>query len=198
MQPVRRIIGRAVPLDRADVDTDQIIPSRWLKRVERTGYGAGLFEDWRKDPGFELSQERYRGAAILVTGPNFGSGSSREHAVWALEDWGFRAIVSPRLADIFKSNCLKVGLVPVEVPAEVARRLIRAVQADPSLLLTVDVEARELRAPAARVAAPFPLDDHSRSRLLEGLDEVGLTLRHEDAIARHEGRRAEWLPRVSS
>jgi 3-isopropylmalate/(R)-2-methylmalate dehydratase small subunit len=194
MQPRRTVTGTALPLERSDVDTDQIIPAVWLKRVERTGFGAGLFAAWRDDPDFVLNQPQYAGARILVAGPNFGTGSSREHAVWALEDYGFAAVVSPRFADIFRSNCTKVGLVPVEVDGETGARLLAAVVADPNLEVTVDVEARTLRAPAAGIEALFPLDDFTRSRLLEGLDDVDLTLRHAEAIAGYEARRPDWLP----
>ena len=194
MDPVRIISGTAAPLDRSDVDTDQIIPSEWLKRVERTGFGEGLFSDWRADPDFVLNQPQYDGAAVLVAGPNFGTGSSREHAVWALTDYGFRAVVSPRFADIFRSNSTKAGLLPVQVDADTGRRLLDAVRADPQLVITIDVEARTLTAPAAGIEATFPLDDHTRWRLLEGLDDIGLTLRHGDAIAAYEASRREWLP----
>src|SRR5262245_22683734 len=131
MEPVRTITGTALPLDRSDVDTDQIIPSVWLKRVERAGFGEGLFSEWRADPTFVLNLPAYAGASVLVTGPNFGCGSSREHAVWALMDYGFRAVVSPRFADIFRTNCTKAGLLPVQVERDVAERLLRGVEADP-------------------------------------------------------------------
>jgi 3-isopropylmalate/(R)-2-methylmalate dehydratase small subunit len=196
MEPVRVVTGRAVPLDRSDVDTDQIIPSDWLKRVERTGFGAGLFAEWRDDPDFVLNRPEYAGATILVAGPNFGTGSSREHAVWALEDYGFRAVISPRFADIFRNNCTKVGLVPAQVDPELGAALLRAVQADPSLEVTVDVERRLVAAPAAGLEGPFALDDFTRWRLLEGLDDIGLTLRHEAAIAAYEAGREDWLPAV--
>jgi 3-isopropylmalate/(R)-2-methylmalate dehydratase small subunit len=194
MEPVRRVRGTAVPLRRSDVDTDQIIPAEWLKRVERTGFGEGLFSAWRRDPDFVLNRPEYAAATILVAGPNFGTGSSREHAVWALQDHGFRAVISPRFADIFRNNCTKAGLVPVEVDAGVARALLDAVESDPALEITVDVEERVVRAPAAGLDAPFPLDDFTRWRLLEGLDDIGLSLRHEDAIAAYEARRPGWLP----
>src|SRR5215212_9587081 len=150
MKPVRIITGTALPLDRSDVDTDQIIPAEWLKRVERTGFGAGLFSTWREnDRDFVLNRAEYAGATILVAGPNFGTGSSREHAVWALEDYGFRAVISPRFADIFRNNCTKVGLVPVTVAPELGEALLRAVEADPDLEITIDVERRTIEAPAA-------------------------------------------------
>jgi 3-isopropylmalate/(R)-2-methylmalate dehydratase small subunit len=194
MEPVRTITGTAAPLRRSDVDTDQIIPSVWLKRVERTGFGEGLFAEWRADPGFVLNQPAYEGAEVLVTGPNFGTGSSREHAVWALLDWGFRAVVSPRFADIFRTNCTKAGLLPVQVDEATADALMAAVEADPALVVTVDVAARTLSAPAAGITGEFPLDDFTRMRLLEGLDDIGLTLRNEEAITAYEARRPAWLP----
>ena len=194
MEPVRTVTGTAVPLDRSDVDTDQIIPSDWLKRVERTGFGAGLFSDWRADPGFVLNQPEYAGAAILVAGPNFGTGSSREHAVWALMDWGFRAVISPAFADIFRSNCTKCGLLPVEVSEGVGPDLLRAVQADPTLVIEVDVASRSIAAPAIGLAAEFPLDNHTQWRFLEGLDDIAITMRHDAAIAAHERSRAAHLP----
>ena len=192
MRAVRRVTGRAVPLDRADVDTDQIIPAHWLKRVERTGYGAGLFEAWRRDPAFVMNDPRYAGAAILVAGANFGSGSSREHAVWALEEAGFRAVIAPRLADIFRANCLKSGLVPVELDADTVATLLRLVATDPRAEITVDVEARTVDAPGVR--ATFALDDHARTRLLAGLDDIAVTLTHADEITEYESSRATWLP----
>ena len=198
MEPVRTITGTAVPLDRSDVDTDQIIPSDWLKRIERTGYGQGLFSAWRSDPDFVLNQARHRDASILVTGPNFGTGSSREHAVWALQDYGFRAVISPRFADIFRTNCTKVGLLPIEVDGATGRTLMDAVATDPDTEITVDVESRRLRVPAVGIDTTFPLDDFTRWRFLEGLDDVGLTLRHVDDIAAHEATRPGWLPTTVS
>ncbi|MEW6153729.1 MAG: 3-isopropylmalate dehydratase small subunit [Actinomycetota bacterium] len=194
MKPVRTITGTALPLDRSDVDTDQIIPSKWLKRVERTGFGEGLFSQWRADPDFVLNQPQWRGAKVLVAGPNFGTGSSREHAVWALTDYGFEAVVSPRFADIFRSNATKAGLLPVQVDGQTGRRLLDAVTADPALVVTIDVEARTLSAAAAGIDTTFPLDDFTRGRLLEGLDDIGTTLRHADAIAAYESARPPWLP----
>ena len=194
MDPVRVITGRAVPLDRSDVDTDQIIPSDWLKRVERTGFGAGLFGEWRDDREFVLNQPQYAGATILVAGPNFGTGSSREHAVWALTDYGFSAVVSPRFGDIFRNNATKAGLVPVQVDASTGRALLDAIVADPTLEVTIDVERRIIAAPAAGIEAPFPLDDFTRYRLLEGLDDIGLTLTHEPAVASYEATRPAWMP----
>jgi len=191
---VRAISGTAVPLDRSDVDTDQIIPSDWLKRVERTGFGQGLFAEWRDDRDFVLNRPEHAGATVLVAGPNFGTGSSREHAVWALMDYGFRAVVSSRFGDIFRNNCTKAGLVPAQIDAGPAEALLRAVQADPSLEVTVDVERLTVSAPAAGIEAPFVLDDFTRFRLLEGLDDIGLTLRHAGAIDSYEQGRPAWLP----
>jgi 3-isopropylmalate/(R)-2-methylmalate dehydratase small subunit len=194
MEPVRRIVGRALPLARADVDTDQIIPSHWLKRLERTGYGPGLFEAWRKDPTFVLNDPRYHGAAILLAGPNFGCGSSREHAVWALLDAGFRAVIAPRLADIFRNNALRNGLVPVEIDAASVEKLVEAVRRDPTTTITIDVGRSTVQADGLR--ATFPLDEFSRTRLVEGLDDIAVTLRHERDISAFEAKRPEWLPRV--
>jgi 3-isopropylmalate/(R)-2-methylmalate dehydratase small subunit len=194
MQPVRSITGTAVPLERSDVDTDQIIPSDWLKRVERTGFGRGLFAEWRDDRDFVLNYEEYAGATILVAGPNFGTGSSREHAVWALEDYGFKAVVSPRFGDIFRNNCTKVGLVPVQVGAELGEALLREIVANPTLELTIDVERLTVSAPAAGLEGTFPLDPFTQHRLLEGLDDVGLTLQHGDVIDAFERARSPWLP----
>ena len=192
MNAVRRVTGRALPLDRANVDTDQIIPAHWLKRVERTGYGAGLFEAWRRDPSFVMNDPRYAGASILIAGPNFGSGSSREHAVWALVEAGFRAVIAPRLADIFRANCLKSGLVPVEIDADAVTTLLRLVESDPRTEITIDVERRTCEAPGVRTS--FALDDHARTRLLEGLDDIAVTLAHADEITKYESSRATWLP----
>ena len=194
MDAVRVVTGRGVPLDRSDVDTDQIIPSDWLKRVERTGFGAGLFAEWRDDRNFVLNKEEYAGATVLVTGPNFGTGSSREHAVWALQDYGFEAVVSPGFADIFRNNCTKVGLVPVQVDARVGRVLLDAIVADPSLEIFIDVVAGTLGAPAAGIETTFPMDEFTRERLINGWDDIGLTLRYSDEIDRYESERPDWLP----
>jgi 3-isopropylmalate/(R)-2-methylmalate dehydratase small subunit len=195
MEAVQIITGTAVPLDRSDVDTDQIIPAEWLKRVERTGFGAGLFSTWREnDRDFVLNRAEHAGASILVAGPNFGTGSSREHAVWALEDYGFRAVISPRFADIFRNNCTKVGVVPVTVEADLGAALLNAVLADPTLEITIDVARRTVEAPAAGLSGTFPLDDFTQWRLLEGLDDVGLTMRNEPDIARYETSRLPFLP----
>ena len=192
MEPFRTHTGTGVALRRSDVDTDQIIPSDWLKRVERTGFGAGLFSEWREDPDFVLQQPQYAGASVLVTGVDFGTGSSREHAVWALQDYGFAAVVSPRFGDIFRNNALKGGLVPVQLTSQEVERLWAMVEADPTLEVTVDLGARQLR--AGDLVAGFPIDDFTRWRLMEGLDDIGLTLRHEADIAAYEARRPAFLP----
>jgi 3-isopropylmalate/(R)-2-methylmalate dehydratase small subunit len=197
VKAVRVITGRGVPLTRSDVDTDQIIPSDWLKRVSRTGFGEGLFSEWREGSDFVLNQARYDGASILVAGPNFGTGSSREHAVWALQDYGFQAVVSPRFADIFRNNSLKMGLVPVALPQEVVDRLQVALDEDPALELVIDVEARRFAAPAIGIDEPFELDDFTQHRLLEGLDDIGITLTHDSEIASYEQHRPAWMPSVS-
>jgi 3-isopropylmalate/(R)-2-methylmalate dehydratase small subunit len=198
VKPVVVVTGRALPLDRSDVDTDQIIPSDWLKRVERTGFGAGLFSEWRDDRDFVLNRPEFAGASILVAGPNFGTGSSREHAVWALLDYGFEAVISPRFGDIFRNNSTKQGLLPVQVEPEVGRALLDAVTADPTLELTIDVARGTVEAPAADIAASFPLDEFTRERLLNGWDDIGLSLRHSDDIAAYERTRAAWMPRTAS
>lgn len=187
--------GAAVPLRRSNVDTDQIIPAVYLKRVTRTGFADGLFSAWREDPDFVLNDSRYAGASILVAGPEFGTGSSREHAVWALRDWGFRAVISPRFGDIFRGNALKEGLLPVELEIEIVESLWALSERDPSAQITIDLDAREVR--AAGQTWSFPLDDFSRWRLMEGLDDIGLTLRHESAIAEYEQRRLPFLPVVA-
>jgi 3-isopropylmalate/(R)-2-methylmalate dehydratase small subunit len=192
MQAFRTHTGRAVVLDRADVDTDQIVPAEYLKRIERMGFGPFLFAEWRKDPDFVLNRPEAQGATILLAGPNFGSGSSREHAVWALEDHGFRAIVAPSFADIFRNNCTKVGLLPVRLPEETVRALMDTVEADPAAGITIDLEARTVISPG--VEAAFEIDDFTRRRLLEGLDDIGLTIQHEGQISGFEQGRPEWLP----
>ena len=194
MKAVTTISGRAVPLDRSDVDTDQIIPSDWLKKVERTGFGKGLFSEWRDDRNFVLNDEAYAGASILVAGPNFGTGSSREHAVWAIMDYGFDAVISPRFADIFRNNCTKNGLVPVQVDAELGARILAAVQADPTLEITIDMTRLVVEVPALGIVAPFPMDANTQHRFLNGLDDIGLTLAHADDITSFEAQRPAWMP----
>ena len=194
MEPVITITGTAVPLDRSDVDTDQIIPSDWLKRVERTGFGEGLFSEWREDPEFVLNLPQFGEANILVAGANFGVGSSREHAVWSIMDYGFKAVITPRFGDIFRNNAAKNGLVPVVVPAEVAETLLRAVEADPTVQITVDVESRRVTVPSLGIDVEFPLDDSTRERFLKGLDDIGITLTHEADITAFEATRPAWMP----
>ena len=186
--------GRAVPLRRSNVDTDQIIPAHWLKKVTRTGFEDGLFEAWRKDAGFVLNQPQYAGASILVAGPEFGTGSSREHAVWALENYGFRAVISSRFADIFRGNSLKNGLLTVILPQETVERIWALVEADPTAEITVDLEAREVR--AGGVTASFELDENVRWRLLNGLDDISITLQQESEIAAFESERPAFKPRT--
>jgi 3-isopropylmalate/(R)-2-methylmalate dehydratase small subunit len=197
MEPVHIISGRAVPLDRSDVDTDQIIPSEWLKRIERTGFGKGLFGEWRDDPSFVLNQPQFAGATILVAGPNFGTGSSREHAVWALVDFGFRAVVSPRFGDIFRNNATRSGLVPAAVDEATGTALLAAIAAEPELELTVDVERRTIEVPAMGWTFPFGLDDDARRRLLAGLDDIGVTLQQLDRIDDFELQRPSFMPRMA-
>jgi 3-isopropylmalate/(R)-2-methylmalate dehydratase small subunit len=190
--------GRAMPLRRSNVDTDQIIPASYLKRVSREGFGDGLFAAWREDPSFVLNQDRYRGTTILVADTDFGIGSSREHAVWALLDYGFRAVIAPRFGDIFRTNATKAGLLPVVLPEKTVSLIQDAAEAEPPASVTVDLAGREVRATggglADALAASFEIDDYTRWRLMEGLDDIGLTLRHEDAIAAFESSRPVWLP----
>jgi 3-isopropylmalate/(R)-2-methylmalate dehydratase small subunit len=194
MEPVREIVSTAVPLDRSDVDTDQIIPSEWLKRVERTGFGEGLFSEWRERSDFVLNQSRYDGAHVLVAGPNFGTGSSREHAVWALMDYGFEAVISSRFADIFRNNSTKMGLVPVVLPETAVRRIMAAVEDDAKTEIVVDVVNRRVAVPSIDLDEPFELDDYTQHRLVNGLDDIGLTLQHADDIAAFEATRPSFLP----
>jgi 3-isopropylmalate/(R)-2-methylmalate dehydratase small subunit len=192
MEPIGRIEGTALPLDRSDVDTDQIIPAEHLKRVERTGFGPFLFEAWRKDPDFILNDTRYDGASILLAGPNFGCGSSREHAPWAIEDHGFKAVIAPSFADIFRNNCLKIGLLPIELREESVRALMDASLDDPETRIEIDLDRLTVRAPG--LDETFDMEQFTRCRLMEGLDDIGLTLRHTDAIGAFESSRPAWLP----
>src|SRR5580658_139042 len=194
MEPFTTHTGRAVPLRRTNVDTDQIIPAEYLKRVSRAGFGEGLFAAWREDPAFVLNQPQYAGATILVAGTDFGTGSSREHAVWALTDYGFRAVIAPRFGDIFRTNATKAGLLPVVLPEATVAALQDAVEADPATAITVDLDARCVLAEAVGVAAPFEIDGYTRWRLMEGLDDIGLTLRHVDTITAFEQSRPTFLP----
>ena len=197
MAGIQQVRGRAVALERRDVDTDQIIPASWLKRVERTGFADGLFGAWRSDPDFVLNQPGADQARVLVAGANFGCGSSREHAVWALMDYGFQAVVSTEFADIFRGNCISSGLVPAQVSAEAADALFAALAADPGADVVVDVAARTVSIDAAGISEPFTLADFVQWRLLEGLDDIALTLRHEDAITAYEAARPSWLPALT-
>ena len=189
MDPVRVISGGVTALDRADVDTDQIIPKQFLKRVERTGFGEFLFYDWAQEPGWSLPKN-----PILAAGPNFGCGSSREHAPWALQDYGFGAIIAPSFADIFKNNCAKIGLLAVELPEETVKALLEAVRSDPEAEITVDLEEHTVTGPG--VEEDFEIDAFTRYRLLNGLDDIGLTLTHEDELEAFEKSRPDYLPRV--
>jgi 3-isopropylmalate/(R)-2-methylmalate dehydratase small subunit len=194
MEPVTRVTGTAVPLKRSNVDTDQIIPAQFLKRVTKTGFEDALFFQWRQDPDFFINQPVYEGATVLVAGPDFGTGSSREHAVWALRDYGFRAVLSPRFGDIFRGNSGKQGLLTGLVSEDDVERLWTAMDAEPGLDLTVDLVERVATAPGLTV--PFEIDEYTRWRLLEGLDDIALTLRDEDAITTFEHDRASWRPRT--
>jgi 3-isopropylmalate/(R)-2-methylmalate dehydratase small subunit len=193
VKSVHVISGRGVPLRRSDVDTDQIIPAEWLKRVERTGFEKGLFSTWRDDRNFVLNDERYVGASILVAGPSFGVGSSREHAVWAIQQGGFDAVIAPSFSDIFRNNCAKNGLVPVVVPEATVEAIWSAIEADPATEITVDVERLSVEVPAAGITHSFPMDPQTRHRFLNGLDDVGITLTHVDDITAFEQHRPAWL-----
>jgi 3-isopropylmalate/(R)-2-methylmalate dehydratase small subunit len=184
--------GTAVPLRRSNVDTDQIIPAVYLKRVTRSGFEDGLFAAWRADPGFVLNRPEHAGATVLVAGPDFGTGSSREHAVWALQNYGFKAVISARFADIFRGNSLKGGLLTVVLPQETVERIWAAIEADPATKVTVDLDAREVR--VDELAAPFEIDDYTRWRLMEGLDDIGLTLRNVESIGEFEATRPSFKP----
>jgi len=186
--------GRAVPLRRTNVDTDQIIPAVYLKRVTRTGFEDGLFAAWRQDPEFVLNRPEYAGADVLVAGSDFGTGSSREHAVWALQNYGFKAVISPRFADIFRGNSLKGGLLTVLLPEAEVEQLWQTIERDPTTPVTVDLVERQVR--YADVVVPFEIDDYTRWRLLEGLDDIGLTLRHADDVEKFEQTRPAWKPRT--
>jgi 3-isopropylmalate/(R)-2-methylmalate dehydratase small subunit len=199
MEPFTTHTGRAVSLRRSNVDTDQIIPAEYLKRVSRSGFADGLFAAWRADPAFVLNQPSAHSATVLVAGPDFGIGSSRQHAVWALTDYGFRAVISARFGDIFYNNSIQEGLLPVRLPEPVVSAIADAVEADPAVPVTVDLAGREVRAGQAAdgsplLAAPLQIDDYTRWRLMEGLDDISLTLRSADDIARYESTRAAWLP----
>jgi 3-isopropylmalate/(R)-2-methylmalate dehydratase small subunit len=194
VEPVKRVTGRMLPLDRADVDTDQIIPKQFLKRIERTGFGPFLFYDWRQADDFVLNKPEHDGASVLVTGANFGCGSSREHAPWAIRDAGFRAIVAPTFADIFKANCYKTGLLAVTLPESQVRHLIDLASEDPAAQITVDLEKQEVRGEG--FAYRFEIDAFARDNMLRGLDEIGLVERHQSSISAYEAQRSAWLPAV--
>lgn len=192
MEKVTTITGVAVPLRRSNVDTDQIIPAVFLKRVTKTGYDDGLFHEWRKDPQFILNRPEYAGARILITGSDFGTGSSREHAVWALRDFGFAAVISPKFADIFRGNAGKQGLLAGQVDEATVEQFWAELEASPGTEATVDLDARTVT--VGNITAPFEIDDYTRWRLLEGLDDIALTLRDEQAITDFEARRESWRP----
>jgi 3-isopropylmalate/(R)-2-methylmalate dehydratase small subunit len=192
MEPFTTHTGTGVPLRASNVDTDQIIPAVYLKRVSRTGFEDGLFSAWRQDPGFVLNQEPYRAGSVLVAGPDFGTGSSREHAVWALKDYGFRAVLSSRFADIFRGNAGKQGLVAGRLAQEDVELLWKLLEEQPGLAVTVDLDQRQVR--CADVVCPMEVDDYTRWRLMEGLDDIGLTLRHEAEVSAFESRRESWRP----
>ena len=201
MEPFTSHTGRGMPLRRSNVDTDQIIPAEYLKRVSRTGFGDGLFAAWREDPAFVLNQPAYAGATVLIAGTDFGIGSSREHAVWALADYGFQVVIAPRFGDIFRNNATKAGLLPVRLPEGAVTALQDAAETDPAAEITVDLDGRTVSCPAAAapgggrgLTAPFEIDDYTRWRLMQGLDDIGLTLRHADDITEFERHRESWLP----
>ena len=194
MQPVERVVGKALPLGYSDVDTDQIVPSDALKRIERTGFGQFLFLEWREDPEFVMNKAEHEGAVILLAGENFGSGSSREHAPWALQDYGFGAVIAPSFADIFKNNCAKIGLLAVELPEETVNKLLDAVREDPNTVITVELTERTVTGP--NVYETFEMDDFTRQRLMEGLDDIGATLTHEEDLEAFERSRPSYLPKV--
>jgi 3-isopropylmalate/(R)-2-methylmalate dehydratase small subunit len=194
VDPVKRVSGKALPLGYSDVDTDQIVPSDALKRIERTGFGQFLFSGWREDPDFVMNKAEHEGAVILLAGENFGSGSSREHAPWALQDYGFGAIIAPSFADIFKNNCAKIGLLAVELPKESVQKLLDAVREDPQTIITVELTERVVSGP--NVYETFEMDDFTRQRLMEGLDDISLTLTHEEDLEAFEKSRPSYLPKV--
>ncbi|HET6885708.1 MAG TPA: 3-isopropylmalate dehydratase small subunit [Rubrobacteraceae bacterium] len=194
MEPVQRVSGKALPLGWDDVDTDQIVPSDALKRIERTGFGQFLFSQWREDPEFVMNRSEHKGAVVLLAGKNFGSGSSREHAPWAIQDYGFGAVIAPSFADIFKNNCAKIGLLAIELPEEAVKKLVDAVREDPETVITVELTERTVTGPNVRET--FDMDDFTRRRLMEGLDDISLTLTHEDELEEYERSRPDYLPKV--
>lgn len=196
MQRFETVKGPAIPLNRADVDTDQIIPAQYLKRIERTGFGEFAFEQWRKDPNFVLNNQEYAGAPVMITGPNFGCGSSREHAPWALEGLGLRAIIAPSFADIFRNNCAKIGLLTVTLPQQDIDHLLARFEELPGSEIIVDLELQTVATADGSFSRTFDIDPFVKHTLLEGLDEIGLTLQEEEAIAAHEARRSDLLPQT--
>ena len=193
MKSVHVIQGRGVPLKRSDVDTDQIIPAEWLKRVERTGFEKGLFSTWRDDRDFVLNDERYVGASVLVAGPSFGVGSSREHAVWAIQQGGFDAVIAPSFSDIFRNNCTKNGLAPVVLPEAAVEKLWALIEADANTEITIDMERLTVEVPSAGFTESFPMDAPTQHRFLNGLDDIGITMTHADDISAFEKNRPAWL-----
>ena len=194
MEPVNKVEGKALPLGWDDVDTDQIVPSDALKRIERTGFGQFLFSAWREDPDFILNKPEHDGAVVLIAGQNFGCGSSREHAPWAIQDYGFGAVIAESFADIFKNNSAKIGLLAVELPEDAVQKLLEAIRSDPEAEVSVDLEGRVVKGPG--IEEPFAFDNFARYRLLNGLDDIGLTLTHEDELEEFEKTRPDYLPRV--
>ena len=194
MKSVRVISGTGLPLKRSDVDTDQIIPAEWLKQVSRTGFEKGLFSTWRDDRDFVLNDERYAGATMLVAGPAFGVGSSREHAVWAIQQYGFNAVIAPSFSDIFRNNCTKNGLVPVVLPEVTVERIWAAIETDPGTQIMVDMERLFVEVPSVGISEAFPMDAPTQHRFLEGLDDIGITMTHAGAIDAYEQTRPVWLP----
>lgn len=198
MEPITELRGHAMPLAISDVDTDQIIPSDWLKRVERTGFGEGLFSEWRQDPDFVLNSPQFAGSTILIARENFGVGSSREHAVWALMDYGFRVVISSRFGDIFRNNSLKVGLLPVQLDTEEVSQLLDLVTKYPTTEILVDLESQRVSVPSRSIEFSFDIDPTAKARLLAGLDEIGITLTKESKIFEFEQSRPLWAPRVAT
>ncbi|HWO72828.1 MAG TPA: 3-isopropylmalate dehydratase small subunit [Dehalococcoidia bacterium] len=198
MEPVRRIQSKAMPLNRADVDTDQIIPAKYLKLVQRSGFGRFLFDSWRKDESFVLNDPAYAGAQVLIAGPNFGCGSSREHAPWALQDYGFKAIIAPSFADIFRNNCAKIGLLLVQLPKDEVEILMQAVEQNPETQVIVDLEQQSVSLAGQEWSMRFEIDPFVKHCLLNGLDDISLTLQHEAEIAAFEARRPDFFPSARS
>jgi 3-isopropylmalate/(R)-2-methylmalate dehydratase small subunit len=195
MKSVRILTGRGVPLKRSDVDTDQIIPAEWLKRVERTGFEAGLFSTWKDDRSFVLNDERFAGASILVAGASFGVGSSREHAVWAIQQYGFDAVIAPSFSDIFRNNCTKNGLAPVVLSQAAVEKLWDVIESHPDTEITVDMERLLVEVPSIGFVESFPMDPPTQHRFLNGLDDIGITLAHATKIDDFEKSRPSWLVR---